>query len=114
MKVTGFDTKVVRNVEPFVGGRWWLFIELHTDEGITGLGERITGGAYSNSLDDMQTQIHLIKEMVEQYVIGQDPFDGERISTRLPSPKSVRNAGHQRNRHGVVGHPRQGDQPAGL
>ncbi|MCH7594043.1 MAG: hypothetical protein IIB27_06005, partial [Chloroflexi bacterium] len=50
MKVTGFDTRVIRNVEPFIGGRWWLFIEIHTDEGITGLGERITGGAYSKNL----------------------------------------------------------------
>ena len=83
MKVTGFDTKVVRNVEPFIGGRWWLFIELYTDEGITGLGERITGGAYSNSIDDMQTQVHLIKELVEQYVIGEDPFNGERIWDRM-------------------------------
>ncbi|MCZ6887664.1 MAG: mandelate racemase/muconate lactonizing enzyme family protein [Gammaproteobacteria bacterium] len=83
MKVTSFDTKVIRNVEPFIGGRWWLFIELHTDEGITGLGERITGGAYSNSLDDLKTQVHLIKELVEQYVIGEDPFNSERIWDRM-------------------------------
>ena len=83
MKVTGFDTRVIRNVEPFIGGRWWLFIEIYTDEGITGLGERITGGAYSKNLDDMQTQIHLIKELIEQYVIGEDPFNGERIWDRM-------------------------------
>ena len=31
----------------------------------------------------MQTQIHLIKELIEQYVIGEDPFNGERIWDRM-------------------------------
>ena len=68
---------------PYVGGKWLLFLELITDEGIIGLGERITGGAYSGKLSDLQTQVHLIKELVEQYVIGEDPFNNERIWDRM-------------------------------
>ncbi|PZC49895.1 MAG: hypothetical protein DK306_000318 [Chloroflexi bacterium] len=43
MQVTGFKTMVVEAEEPYIGGRYFLFLELHTDEGITGLGERIAG-----------------------------------------------------------------------
>ena len=83
MKVVDFKTMVLENDEPFIGGRYLLFLELMTDEGISGLGERITGGTYSRNLDDLQTQIHLIKELVEQYVIGEDPFNIERIWDRM-------------------------------
>ena len=83
MKVIEHKTMVVENLEPYIGGRYLLFLELLTDEGITGLGERITGGAYSRNLTDLQSQISLIKELVEQYVIGENPFNIERIWDRM-------------------------------
>ena len=74
---------VVQNEQPYIGGKWWLFLQLMTDEGIVGLGERITGGSYSRNLDDLKTQISLIEEMVDQYVIGESPFQIERIWDRM-------------------------------
>ncbi|HJO81291.1 MAG: mandelate racemase/muconate lactonizing enzyme family protein [SAR202 cluster bacterium] len=83
MKVTELRTMVVQNEQPYIGGKWWLFLQLMTDEGIVGLGERITGGSYSRNLDDLKTQISLIEEMVDQYVIGESPFQIERIWDRM-------------------------------
>ena len=83
MKVVELKTMVVENEEPYIGGRWLLFLELKTDVGITGLGERITGGSYSRSLGDLKSQIGLIEELVDQYVIGEDPFRIERIWDRM-------------------------------
>ena len=74
MKITGVETIVIENVAPYRGGRYWLFIKLHTDEGIIGLGERPTGHALN-----LSSQIHLIEDLCEQFVIGSSPFDIERI-----------------------------------
>lgn len=79
MKVVELKTMVVENEPPYIGGKWLLFLELVTDEGITGLGERITGGSYSRNLGDLKSQISLIEELVGQYVIGEDPSRIERI-----------------------------------
>ncbi len=74
MKVTAVDTILIRNVEPYRGGQYWLFIQLQTDEGITGLGERPTG--HARNLD---SQISLIRDLCEQFVIGNSPFEIERM-----------------------------------
>ena len=67
---------VVENDPPYVGGRYVLFLELATDEGITGLGERIAGSSYSNHLEDLKSQVSLIEELAGQFVIGEEyhPF----------------------------------------
>ena len=43
MKITEVKTIVIRNIEPYRGGKYWLLVQLVTDEGIMGLGERPTG-----------------------------------------------------------------------
>ena len=65
MKITDVRTMVVEN-EPmqgfaptsserspgqprYVGGKHLLFLELVTDEGFTGLGERLTGNSFSGA-----------------------------------------------------------------
>ncbi|PKB63362.1 MAG: hypothetical protein BZY67_00485 [SAR202 cluster bacterium Io17-Chloro-G1] len=83
MKVVDLKTIVVENEPPYRGGRYLLFLEIVTDEGISGLGERITGNTYSKNLGDLKSQINLIKEMGREYVIGQDPFRIERIWDRM-------------------------------
>ena len=83
MKVTDFRTMVVENEPPYIGGRYLLWLELKTDEGISGLGERITGSTYSRRLGDLQSQISLIEEMVQQYVVGENPFNIEKIWDRM-------------------------------
>lgn len=78
MKVTGVETIVVRNVEPYIGGRHWLFLRLMTDEGIIGLGERPTMHAVN-----LQPQISMIEDFCQQFVIGSNPFHIERIWQRV-------------------------------
>ena len=83
MKVVDLKTMVVENEPPYRGGRYLLFLELSTDEGITGLGERITGNTYSKNLGDLKSQISLIEEFGRQYVVGENPFNIERIWDRM-------------------------------
>ncbi len=74
MKITSLETILVENIAPYRGGRYWLFIRLQTDEGITGLGERPTGNALQ-----LNSQISLLRELCDQFVIGQSPFNIEKI-----------------------------------
>ena len=86
MKVTELKTMVLENVEPYVGGRYFLFIELKTDEGISGLGERVVGSAYPNpDTADLfiKGQQNLLKEFVREYVIGENPFNTEKIWDKI-------------------------------
>ena len=69
MKVTGLKTMVVEAEKPYIGGKYFLFLELETDEGITGIGERIAGSSYSDHLKDIKSQISLIEEFVGQFVL---------------------------------------------
>lgn len=78
MKVTGIETLVLDNVPNYRGGRKWLFIKLATDEGIVGLGERVSGG-----VTDLGPQIALLRHLAELYVIGENPFQVERIWHRM-------------------------------
>ena len=87
MKVTDVKTMVVENEPPYRGGRYLLFIQIETNEGITGLGERITGNTYSDRLGDLKSQIGLIEEMAGMFVIGQNPFNIELIWDRMYSAR---------------------------
>jgi|TARA_Y100000588_G_scaffold188239_1_gene202268 galactonate dehydratase len=88
VKVTGVNTTVVEAEKPvgeekYVGGRYFLFIELLTDEGITGIGERIAGSAFSGRLEDLKSQVNLVKELVGQIVLGEDPLNTELIWDKM-------------------------------
>jgi 2-dehydro-3-deoxyphosphogalactonate aldolase len=74
VKVTALETILLDNIQPYRGGSKWLFIKLHTDEGIVGLGERVTGHA-----TDLRSQIALLNDLSNQFVIGQNPFNIEKI-----------------------------------
>ena len=78
MKVTGIETIVIDNIPPYRGGQQWLFIKLLTDEGLVGLGERPTGHAA-----DLRAQIQLLETMCEEFVVGQSPFDVEKLWQRI-------------------------------
>jgi galactonate dehydratase len=70
MKITKIDTYVV-------GMPWknWLFVEVHTDEGISGVGEA-TINAFARTVEAG------IREL-EDLVIGKDPFSPRRITESL-------------------------------
>ncbi len=74
MKIVDVQTILVGNVPPYHGGRRWLFVKLVTDEGIEGLGEWSTGQVGREA-----SQIKLIEDLAEKFVIGADPFQIERL-----------------------------------
>ena len=67
MKITKIDTYVVA-----MPWKNWLFVEVHTDEGITGIGEA-TVNAFARTVETA------IREL-ETIIIGKDPFQPRRIS----------------------------------
>ena len=88
MKIVELRTMVVENEPPYRGGRYLLFVELVTDEGIVGLGERITGNTFSGAgrdfpVQEMKSQIALLEEMGRQFIVGEDPFSVEQIWQRV-------------------------------
>jgi len=83
MKITEVKTMVVENMKPYRGGRYLLFLEIVTDEGITGLGERITGNTYSRNLVDLKSQVNLIQEYGREFLVGENPFNIEKLWDRI-------------------------------
>ena len=76
MKITKVNTTVVQNEPPYVGGKYFLFLHLETDEGIVGIGEKVTGSSFNSSnWSDFKSQINLINETAEAFVIGESPFN---------------------------------------
>ena len=53
-----------------------------TDEGITGIGER-TVLHYPNNLKGIQAHVRLIEEIADQFVIGENPLNVEKIWDRM-------------------------------
>ena len=60
MKVVDIKTMVVENIPPHRGGKYLLFLEVVTDEGIVGLGERVTGNVFADNLAGLKAHISLI------------------------------------------------------
>ncbi len=89
IKITGYRTRVLDNIDPPIGHRKWLFLELQTDAGIVGLGERVSGGVL-----ELGSQVSLLGELIESGVIGRSPFDTERVWQDLYSnPHDYRHPG---------------------
>ena len=79
MKLTDIETFVVGNPPPHFGGRYFVFVKITTDSGVSGIGE-----AYSVPFDP-----HLVARMIEdvfaRYAAGQDPHDIENLWRRVYS-----------------------------
>ncbi|KYZ75960.1 hypothetical protein AXX12_05840 [Anaerosporomusa subterranea] len=68
----------ITKIETFIAGNpWknWLFVKVHTDEGIHGIGE----GTLNGFAKTVEAAIHELSHVV----IGMDPFDVEVMSLRL-------------------------------
>jgi galactonate dehydratase len=68
----------ITKIETFIAGNpWknWLFVKVHTDEGIHGIGE----GTLNGFAKTVEAAIHELSHVV----IGMDPFDVETMSLRL-------------------------------
>jgi 2-dehydro-3-deoxyphosphogalactonate aldolase len=79
MKLTDIETFVVGNPPPHFGGRYFIFVKLTTDSGVSGIGE-----AYCVPFEP-----HLVAKMIEdvfaRYVTGNDPHDIETMWRRVYS-----------------------------
>jgi galactonate dehydratase len=73
MKIADLRTFVVGNPKPDVGGRYFVFLKLISDDGIEGLGE-----VYASTFGPRTVQ-RMIGDVVEHHVIGADPFGIERL-----------------------------------
>jgi 2-dehydro-3-deoxyphosphogalactonate aldolase len=79
MKLTNIETFVVGNPPPHFGGRYFVFVKITTDSGVSGIGE-----AYCVPFEP-----HLVAKMIEdvfaRYVAGNDPHDIENMWRRVYS-----------------------------
>jgi 2-dehydro-3-deoxyphosphogalactonate aldolase len=88
IKITGMNILVIDNIPPYSGQRKWLIIKIKTNQGIVGLGERPTGG-----VTNLKPQISLLQDLFKRYIIGQNPFDIEKLWQKLYA--SVHDYRHQ-------------------
>jgi len=79
MKIADFRTWVVANPPPHFGGRYWIFVKLTTDTGISGIGE-----AYSATFHP-RVVAAMIEDVCERRVVGSNPFEIERLWRRVYS-----------------------------
>ena len=79
MKIVEVETFVVANPPPRHGGRYFIFVKLTTDNGVSGIGE-----AYAASFNP-----HLIAKMIEdtadRFLIGENPFQIEKLWRKIYS-----------------------------
>ncbi|GAD53757.1 gluconate dehydratase [Halarchaeum acidiphilum MH1-52-1] len=66
MAITGIETCVLQ------GNFEWNIVKVHTDAGVTGVGESYRGGAVTD-----------IMEYMEQFLVGENPLDVERLFNHL-------------------------------
>ncbi|MFB6112466.1 MAG: mandelate racemase/muconate lactonizing enzyme family protein [Halodesulfurarchaeum sp.] len=71
MEVTGVDSFIVD-----ADWRNWFFVQVQTDEGITGVGEALSGEGLTEALE-------ATAEAHKHYVIGEDPLNRKKINRRL-------------------------------
>jgi 2-dehydro-3-deoxyphosphogalactonate aldolase len=77
LRIRKIKTYIVGNPPPHRGGINWVFLKVETDEGINGWGEC----NFSRFREFTLTQ--LVQELGQRFVIGQDPFNIEKIWERL-------------------------------
>ena len=68
MKITDLTTFIVGNPPPHKGGRYFIFVKLTTDTGITGIGE------VYNATFSPHVIKHMIDDVFASHVEGTDPF----------------------------------------
>jgi 2-dehydro-3-deoxyphosphogalactonate aldolase len=73
MKISSIKTYMVGNQPPYIGGGPnWVFLKLLTDEGIEGVGEaKVPFEPY--------IVVQMIEDMGEEFVLGSDPFNIEKL-----------------------------------
>ncbi|MDP6343346.1 MAG: mandelate racemase/muconate lactonizing enzyme family protein [Alphaproteobacteria bacterium] len=73
MQIQDLQTFVVGNPPPHFGGRYFIFVKLTTDGGVTGIGE-----VYAASFGP-HVVARMIEDVGQRHLIGRDPFKIERL-----------------------------------
>ncbi len=73
MRITDVTTWAVANPPPSYGGRYWVFLQLTSSDGITGVGE-----VYASTFGP-DTVCRMIEDVAERHLIGCDPHHIERF-----------------------------------
>ena len=73
MKIQDLKTYIVGNPPPHFGGRYFIFLQLTTDTGITGVGE-----VYAATFGP-HTVARMIEDVFARRVLGTDPFKIEKL-----------------------------------
>ncbi|GAB4391818.1 MAG: mandelate racemase/muconate lactonizing enzyme family protein [Kiloniellaceae bacterium] len=79
MKISGFEVFVVGTPPPHFGGRYWVFVKLISDSGVTGIGE-----VYSLPFHPRVVEA-IVADVCERCVLGADPFRIESLWRRIYS-----------------------------
>ncbi|WP_186258866.1 mandelate racemase/muconate lactonizing enzyme family protein [Burkholderia gladioli] len=73
MKIVSLETFSVAVPPPHVGGRYWLFVKLRTDDGIEGVGEIYAATFHPDAM------IPVIEDVFERHLLDHDPHHVERF-----------------------------------
>ena len=75
--------RAIRSSVKYTGVNTFLFLKLHTDEGITGLGEVSCDPSWSG--EDFVTAAHYVDSIFSPLLKGEDPTHIERLTAKLRS-----------------------------
>ena len=103
MKLQDLEVIITAPPAPGWGGRYWIFVKVTTDTGVTGIGE-----CYASSLGP-STMVHVIHDVFERHMQGQSPEDIELMFRRAYSSGFT-----QRPDLTVMGHFRDWRSPVGI
>ncbi|WP_199098661.1 mandelate racemase/muconate lactonizing enzyme family protein [Dyella sp. ASV21] len=73
MKVVELETHVVAVPPPHIGGMYWLFVRLRTDNGIEGVGEIYSATFHPKAM------VPMIEDVFTRYLLDHDPHHVERF-----------------------------------
>lgn len=73
MKITELKTYIVATPAPYIGGMYWIFVRLKTACGIEGVGEIYSATFHPSA------QVHMIEDVFQRYLYGQNPHHIERF-----------------------------------
>jgi len=73
MKVVEVETFVVANPPPSLGGRYFIFLKLSTDDGVVGYGEAYAGTFHPDVV------VAMMRDVADRHLVGHDPSDIERF-----------------------------------
>ncbi|MBI0330475.1 mandelate racemase/muconate lactonizing enzyme family protein [Burkholderia plantarii] len=73
MKIVSLETFSVAVPPPHIGGMYWLFVKLRTDDGIEGVGEIYAATFHPDAM------IPVIEDVFERHLLNHDPHHVERF-----------------------------------